>query len=80
MFSSPFMSIRLFSEYLGLENMLGIVCKTYEGVVALEKYDKDGLIERFGVHGLGKSIGRPIDGRFLVFCIEKLRFELVAFQ
>ncbi|XP_072999600.1 protein DEFECTIVE IN MERISTEM SILENCING 3 [Typha latifolia] len=65
---------RLFSEYLGLETMLAIVCKTYEGVKVLEKYDKEGMIDKnAGLHGLGPSIGRPLDGRFLVFCLENLR-------
>ncbi|KAF3777838.1 DEFECTIVE IN MERISTEM SILENCING 3 protein [Nymphaea thermarum] len=45
---------RLFSEYLGLEKMLAIVCKTYEGIKALEKYDGEGKIDlRSGLHGLG---------------------------
>lgn len=65
---------RLFSEYLGLETMLSIVCKTYEGVKALEKYDKEGIIDKSaGLHGLGPSIGRLLDGRFLVFCLENMR-------
>ncbi|XP_008783196.2 protein DEFECTIVE IN MERISTEM SILENCING 3 isoform X1 [Phoenix dactylifera] len=65
---------RLFSEYLGLETMLAIVCKTYEGIKALEKYDKEGMIDQnAGLHGLGPSIGRLLNGRFLVFCLENLR-------
>ncbi|XP_058095892.1 protein DEFECTIVE IN MERISTEM SILENCING 3-like [Magnolia sinica] len=65
---------RLFSEYLGLENMLAIVCKTYEGVKALEMYDRDGMIDKSaGLHGLGPSIGRPVEGRFRVICLEDLR-------
>lgn len=65
---------RLFSEYLGVETMLAIVCRTYEGVKALELYDKEGSINKScGLHGLGASIGRPLDGRFLVICLESLR-------
>ncbi|XP_031495114.1 protein DEFECTIVE IN MERISTEM SILENCING 3-like isoform X2 [Nymphaea colorata] len=65
---------RLFSEYLGLEKMLAIVCKTYEGIKALEKYDGEGKIDlRSGLHGLGTSIRRPISGRFLAICLEDLR-------
>ncbi|KAL2339611.1 hypothetical protein Fmac_007551 [Flemingia macrophylla] len=65
---------RLFSEYLGLETMLAIVCRTYEGVKALESYDKEGYINKScGLHGLGASIGRTLDGRFLVICLESLR-------
>lgn len=65
---------RLFSEYLGIENILAIVCKTYEGVKALEIYDKEGCINKStGLHGLGASIGRALEGRFTVLCLENLR-------
>ncbi|XVF53393.1 hypothetical protein PTKIN_Ptkin05aG0095800 [Pterospermum kingtungense] len=58
---------RLFSEYLGVQTMLAIVCKTYEGIKALEIYNKDGNIDKTsGLYGLGVSIGRSIDGRFLL--------------
>ncbi|OVA14711.1 hypothetical protein BVC80_1819g27 [Macleaya cordata] len=65
---------RVFSEYLGLETMTAIVCKTFEGVKALETYDREGGISKStGLHGLGPSIGRHLDGRFLVICLEGLR-------
>ncbi|PQQ02028.1 protein DEFECTIVE IN MERISTEM SILENCING 3 [Prunus yedoensis var. nudiflora] len=61
------------AEYLGLETMLAIVCRTYEGVKVLEKYDADGtIISTAGIHGLGSSIGKSIKGRFLVICLEDL--------
>ncbi|XP_019200516.1 PREDICTED: protein DEFECTIVE IN MERISTEM SILENCING 3-like isoform X2 [Ipomoea nil] len=64
---------RILSDYLGLETMLAVVCKTYDGVLALETYDKEGLINKnSGLHGLGASIGQPLDGRFLVICLENL--------
>lgn len=57
--------------------MLAIVCKTCDGIKALETYDKEGHINKtLGLHGLGASIGKPLDGRFLVICLEKLRFEV----
>ncbi|KZV40961.1 hypothetical protein F511_05206 [Dorcoceras hygrometricum] len=55
---------RLLSEYLGLDTMLSIVCKTYEGVKALETYNSEGLIDKsLGFCALGASTGRPLDGR-----------------
>ncbi|XP_011080655.1 protein DEFECTIVE IN MERISTEM SILENCING 3 [Sesamum indicum] len=64
---------RLFSEYLGLETMLAVVCKTFEGVKALEGYTKDGLINKgFGIDAFAASTGRPQDDRFLVICLENL--------
>ncbi|KAF3432813.1 hypothetical protein FNV43_RR23915 [Rhamnella rubrinervis] len=65
---------RLFSEFLGVENMLAIVCKTFEGVKALEIYDKEGSISKSsGLHGLAASIGRSLEGQFVVICLENLR-------
>ncbi|KAL5221125.1 hypothetical protein ABZP36_025838 [Zizania latifolia] len=65
---------RILSEFLGLDNMLGVVCKTYDGVKCLETYDKEGIIDkRSGIHGLGRSIGKFLDGRFTVFCLENIR-------
>ncbi|XP_015888725.3 protein DEFECTIVE IN MERISTEM SILENCING 3 isoform X1 [Ziziphus jujuba] len=71
---------RLLSEYLGLETMLAIVCRTYEGVKALEKYDGEGTINSSsGLHGLGSSIGKKIKGRFVVICLEDLRHYVGGF-
>ncbi|PIM99812.1 hypothetical protein CDL12_27686 [Handroanthus impetiginosus] len=65
---------RLLSGYLGLETMLAVVCKTYEGVKALEEYNRGGLInESFGLHAFAASIGRPLADRFLVICLEDIR-------
>ncbi|XP_058781451.1 protein DEFECTIVE IN MERISTEM SILENCING 3-like [Vicia villosa] len=65
---------RLFAEYLGVDTMFAIVCKTYEGVKFIEMYDKEGSIDKTrGLHGLGVTMQRPLDGRFLVICLESLR-------
>ena len=74
-FNLVFLSkIRILSEYLGLETMLAIVCKNYEAVKELEKYDVEGTINcNDGLHGLGSSIGRKINGRFSVINLEDLR-------
>ncbi|CAI9097431.1 OLC1v1033861C1 [Oldenlandia corymbosa var. corymbosa] len=63
----------ILSEYLGMETMLGIVCKTHTYVKYLETYDKEGHILKTGLHGLGAAIGRNLDGRFLVICLENIR-------
>ncbi|KAL1069641.1 hypothetical protein V6Z11_D12G280400 [Gossypium hirsutum] len=65
---------RIFSEYLGVQTMLAVVCNTFEGVKALETFNQDGCIDKTsGLHGLAASIGRSLDGRFLVICLENLR-------
>lgn len=54
--------------------MLAIVCRTYEGISALEKYDPEGTVNCYGgLHGIGSSTGRKIIGRFVVICLEDLR-------
>ncbi|KAH6794728.1 hypothetical protein C2S52_005205, partial [Perilla frutescens var. hirtella] len=73
---------RLLSEYLGLDTMLAVVCKSYEGVKTLETYTKDGLINKgFGIHEFAASMGSYLDDRFHVICLEYLRpyaGELIA--
>ncbi|KAM3381798.1 protein DEFECTIVE IN MERISTEM SILENCING 3 isoform X3 [Capsicum galapagoense] len=64
---------RILSNYLGRETMLAVVCKTHDGLEALEKYDKDGFIDKSsGLHGLGASMGRPLNDRFVVICVQNL--------
>ncbi|XP_072076142.1 protein DEFECTIVE IN MERISTEM SILENCING 3 isoform X1 [Arachis hypogaea] len=65
---------RILSEYLGLQTMLAIVCSTNEGVNALEKYNPEGTINcNAGLHGIGSSIKRKVNGRFAVICLEAFR-------
>lgn len=74
-FINLFGMCRILSEYLGLDTMLALVCKTYEGIKALEMYDNEGCIKKTsGLHGLGTSIGRALEGRFQVICLENLRY------
>lgn len=55
--------------------MLALVCKTFDGVKALELYDKEGAINRSsGLHGIGSSVGRTLEGRFRVICLNDLRY------
>lgn len=71
------MELRLLSDYLGIETMLAVVCKSYEGVKTLETYTKDGLINKgFGIHEFAASMGRHLDDRFHVICLENLRYVL----
>ncbi|BAT87837.1 hypothetical protein VIGAN_05125000 [Vigna angularis var. angularis] len=65
---------RILSEFLGLETMLAVVCSSYEGINALEKYDNEGLINcNAGLYGIGSSIGKRINGRFSVISLADLR-------
>nr|GLL38881.1 protein DEFECTIVE IN MERISTEM SILENCING 3-like isoform X1 [Ipomoea trifida]GLL38883.1 protein DEFECTIVE IN MERISTEM SILENCING 3-like isoform X1 [Ipomoea trifida] len=63
----------ILSDYLGSETMLAVVCKTYDGIKELEKYNHDGFINKSsGLHGLGTSAGMPLYGRFIAICLESL--------
>jgi hypothetical protein len=54
--------------------MLGLVCNTYNCIKDLEIYDNKGIInKKEGIHRLAGTIGRPLDGRFTVFCLENIR-------
>ncbi|KAL8217881.1 hypothetical protein R6Q57_021254 [Mikania cordata] len=65
---------RLLSEYLGLVNMMSLVCITYDGIKTLATFDKDGSINKSsGLYGLGTAIGQPLEGRFNVICLENMR-------
>lgn len=62
-----------------METMLAVVCKTYEGVKALEVYNREGLIDKnLGLHGFAASIGKPLAGRFHVICLQDIRSGYVG--
>ncbi|XP_019068256.1 protein DEFECTIVE IN MERISTEM SILENCING 3-like [Solanum lycopersicum] len=65
------------AEYLGLETMLAVVCKTHDGLKALLTSDKKGPTNTSSrLHGVGSSIGGPLH-RYLVICLENLMFEVM---
>ncbi|KAL8171017.1 LOW QUALITY PROTEIN: hypothetical protein V2J09_022821 [Rumex salicifolius] len=71
---------RLLSEYLGLDTMLAIVCKSYVGVKSLEAYDKEGCVrEDSGMHLFGSNQGKTLKDRFQVICLENLRHIVFRF-
>ncbi|XP_010267594.1 PREDICTED: uncharacterized protein LOC104604778 isoform X2 [Nelumbo nucifera] len=65
---------RIFAEYLGEENMLAVVCKSYAAASSLEKYEKNGKIDpEHALHATAAALGKSINGRFLVICLEDIR-------
>lgn len=74
------MLLRILSEYLGLETMLGVVCKSFEGVKTLETFTRDGLTNNSSdIHEVAASIERRLDGRSHVICLEQMRYVLLRF-
>ncbi|KAK9094031.1 hypothetical protein Scep_025500 [Stephania cephalantha] len=65
---------RMFAEYLGEENMLAVVCKSYAVAGSLECYDEEsGRIDREQhLHAIANEFGKSIKGRFSVICVENI--------
>nr|XP_043610523.1 structural maintenance of chromosomes flexible hinge domain-containing protein GMI1 [Erigeron canadensis] len=64
---------RIFAEYLG-DQMLAVVCKSYEDVNLLETYDENGKLNAsHALHMFASELGQPISGRYLILCIEDIR-------
>ncbi|CAI0541493.1 unnamed protein product, partial [Linum tenue] len=70
----------LTKDVIGIVATLGrvdddnLICKSYEGVKALETYDREGHINKeSGIHGVGASFGTALNGSFSVICLEDLR-------
>ncbi|CAN1762404.1 Protein DEFECTIVE IN MERISTEM SILENCING 3 [Linum perenne] len=63
----------MLSQYLGMKTMLAIVCKSYEGVKAMETYDKEGHINKDSVRSPAVEViidqfflCRPYCGEFIL--------------
>lgn len=57
--------------------MLALVCRSFEAAFALEKYEQDGTIDRKCVlHATAAALGKSIDGRYLVICLEGIRYDI----
>ncbi|XP_039016279.1 structural maintenance of chromosomes flexible hinge domain-containing protein GMI1-like [Hibiscus syriacus] len=65
---------RILAEYLGEDQMLAVVCKSYYSAGALEQYGHNGEIDsRFGLHAEATALSKSLSGRFLVVCLEDIR-------
>ncbi|TYI53588.1 hypothetical protein E1A91_D11G015400v1 [Gossypium mustelinum] len=65
---------RILAEHLGEDQMVAVVCKSYEVARALEQYDHNGEIDsRLGLHAEAIALSKSISGRFLVVCLEDIR-------
>ncbi|KAF5189580.1 Structural maintenance of chromosomes flexible hinge domain-containing protein gmi1, partial [Thalictrum thalictroides] len=65
---------RILAEYLREDNMLAVVCKSYATACTLEKYKEHGDIDHSdALHAVASELGKSIDGRFDVICLERIR-------
>lgn len=57
--------------------MVAVVCKSYEAARALEQYVHNGEVDsRLGLHAEATALGKSISGRFLVVCLEDIRYGM----
>lgn len=55
--------------------MLGIVCKSYAAVDALENYEQNGNVDRAqDPHPEAMKFAQSINGRYVVICLEDSRY------
>ncbi|XVF10079.1 hypothetical protein REPUB_Repub07fG0152300 [Reevesia pubescens] len=65
---------RILAEYLGEDQMLAIVCKSYAAARALEQYECNGEVDSTrGLYAEATALGKSISGRFHVVCLEDIR-------
>lgn len=65
---------RILAEYLGEDQMLAVVCKSFAAASALEKYEQNGEVDcGHALHAKASALGKSINGRFLVMCLENIR-------
>lgn len=64
----------MLAEYLGEDQMLALVCRSFRAACALEEYEQNGEVNcTLGLHGKAAERGKSIVGRFLVICLEDMR-------
>ncbi|XP_058724701.1 structural maintenance of chromosomes flexible hinge domain-containing protein GMI1 isoform X2 [Vicia villosa] len=70
---SPELS-RILAEYVGEEKMLGVICKSFNTAISLEKYKHNGEIDHeHALHAEAAALGKAISNRFFVMCFENIR-------
>lgn len=65
---------RILTEFLGEEQMLGVVCKSYKAAHNLETCDVHGNVNcSTGLQALASEFGTSLDGRYCVICLDDIR-------
>jgi hypothetical protein len=64
----------MLAEYLGEDKMLGVICRSVDTAISLEKYKQNGEIDYVrALHAEAADLGKAISKRFLVMCFENIR-------
>lgn len=65
---------RILAEYLGEDQLFAVVCRSSEAARELEYYNQDGEVNyNLGLHAEAAALGKSINDRFLVICLEDVR-------
>lgn len=63
------------AEYLGEDQLFAVVCRSSEAARELEYYNQDGEVNyNLGLHAEAAALGKSINDRFLVICLEDVRY------
>lgn len=63
----------MLAAYLGKDDMLSVVCKTWDAANYIERYNVDGDVDvGFGIHREAAALGAPIKRRFTVIFLEAI--------
>lgn len=71
---------RALAEFIGLESMIAVVCKTNEAaslLIRLNKVDHT-IDETWGLYKLMRNQNRNIQGKLRMFILEDMRYVLPA--
>nr|POE97134.1 kinesin-like protein kin-14h [Quercus suber] len=64
---------RILAEYLGEDQMLAVVCRSFVTATALENYEENGEVDcGQALHAAAAAHGNSINSQFLVMCLEDL--------
>ncbi|KAF4399066.1 hypothetical protein G4B88_023660 [Cannabis sativa] len=64
---------RILSEYLGADQMLAVVARSFEAAAQFETYTQTGEVDRsYALHAEAAVLGKSINCRFTVICFDKI--------
>ncbi|PKI76381.1 hypothetical protein CRG98_003176 [Punica granatum] len=61
------------AKYLGEDQMLAVVCRSYDAAFSLKKYELNGEVDaRFALYAKAAELGVSMNGQFLVVCLDDI--------
>ncbi|OWM75545.1 hypothetical protein CDL15_Pgr021709 [Punica granatum] len=64
---------QILAKYLGEDQMLAVVCRSYDAAFSLKKYELNGEVDaRFALYAKAAELGVSMNGQFLVVCLDDI--------